>query len=183
MKVSANINRRDLFLVGLFCLPRSRTNWYFMAVLGIAIFAFLLLEGDSTSARTILVAAFASIGGAVGALLGGFLGNTAQTLLTPEKNSGVLGDHDFWLSPTELHESTAVNHSQYKWSGIHAVVKLRSYLLVRINNYSVYVIPRRSFGSNAEFEAFFEQATAWWQSGRPAVQFQRTASGGSAGKP
>ncbi|HEX9145538.1 MAG TPA: YcxB family protein [Candidatus Binatia bacterium] len=170
MKVSADIDRRDVFLVRLFSLPRSRANWYFTAILALIFFAFLLFRAPGISVLTILVAAFVAVGAAVGALLGGFLANSAQMMLTPEKNSGVCGLHDFSLSPTGLHESTAVNDSLYQWSGIQSVVRVRSYMLVHINNYSAYVIPRRSFASNAEFDAFFEQAATRWES---AQQLER----------
>lgn len=152
-----------MFLVGLFLLPRLRANWFFMAILGAAIFAFLLFRAHSTSVQTIIIAAFASLCGAVGGLLGGFIANLVPMLLTREKNSGVFGVHHFSLTPTGLHETTAVNDTLYKWSGIESVVRVRSYLLVRIGNYALYVIPRRSFPSNEEFDAFFEQAAAWWQ--------------------
>jgi hypothetical protein len=113
------------------------------------------------SAMTVLRVLLISVFAALGALLGGFLANSIRVLRGVEKNSGVLGTHEFSLSPTQLQETTEFNDSRYTWTGIQSVERLGSYMLVRINKYSTYVIPRRSFSSDEEFEMFFNQATAW----------------------
>lgn len=177
MNVSVNINRRDLFGVGLFSLPRSRGNWYFMAVLGCGIFAFLLFREHKTSALSIILAAFASVTGALGGLLGGFIANSAQMLLMPDRNSGVRGIHEFSLSPTGMHERTAVNDSQFLWTGIQSIVKVGGYMIIHINNYSAYVIPRRAFPSTVEFEEFFEHAVSCWRLARKREDIQHSWRG------
>lgn len=113
------------------------------------------------SAMTVIWGLLVSVLAALGALLGGLVANLARVLWGLEKNSGVLGTHEFSLSPSQLQETTEFNDSRYTWAGIQSVERLGSYILVRINKYSSYVIPRRSFGSDSEFEMFFKQATAW----------------------
>jgi hypothetical protein len=169
MNVSATISRRDIFLVSLLALPRVRSNWYVMAVFGTAAFVFLMRK-IPVSATTVLLALLLSIFSAVGALLGGFLANSAGLLLRLEKNSGVLGTHEFSLSPTQLQETTDFNDSRYAWTGIHSIETLGSYIVVRINRYAIYVIPRRSFSSGDEFKAFFNQATAWKQAAEKSIE-------------
>jgi len=180
MKANVKITRRDLLLVSLYMLPRARSNFVFMAVLGVGIFVFLLLREHHLSALVIAVAAIASVGGAIGGLLGGFVFSTLLMLLTVGNRSGVLGVHEYTLSVEGLHESTTANESLNKWSGIAAVTKLPHYLLVRINNYLVHIIPQRCFESVAAFEAFHSQATELWRSAQQGTQADGPASGGSA---
>ena len=160
MHVSVKITRRDIFLVSLLALPRVRSNWYFLGMVGGVTFVFFMVKLP-VSAMTVLWVLLVSIFAALGALLGGFIANSVRVLWGLEKNSGVLGIHEFSLSPTQLQETTEFNDSRYTWAGIQSVERLGSYMLVRINKYSTYVIPRRSFGSDSEFEMFFNQATAW----------------------
>jgi hypothetical protein len=160
MYVSVNISRRDIFLVSLLAMPRVRSNWYFLGIVGGVTFAFLMMKLPVTAMtvlRVLLIAVFT----ALGALFGGFFVNSLRLLRGLDGNSGVLGSHEFSLSPTQLQETTEFNDSRYTWAGIQSVERLGSYMLVRINKYSTYVIPRRSFSSDHEFEMFFNQATAW----------------------
>jgi hypothetical protein len=163
MNVTADVRRRDLLLVGLLLLPRSRANWYFIAIVGAGVFVYLMLNAPAASNVILIAELLLSFVVGVGALLGGFLGNAVCMLVNLEKNSGVLGAHDFSLSPAQLRETTAFNDSQYTWWGIRSVERLGSYILVRVNKFSMFVIPRRAFGSHGEFDAFFQQANAWKQ--------------------
>jgi hypothetical protein len=159
MYVSVKISRRDIFLVSLLALPRVRSNWYFLGMVGGVTFVLLMMKSPFSSMavlRVLLISVFT----ALGALLGSFLANSVRMLRGLEENGGVLGTHEFSLSPTQLRE-TEFNDSRYTWTGIQSVERLGSYILVRINKCSTYVIPRRSFGSDREFEMFLNQATAW----------------------
>jgi hypothetical protein len=181
MNVTVNITRGDLLLVSLYMLPRARSNFVFMAVLGVGIFAFLLFREHHISGRVVWVAAVASVGGAIGGLLGGFTVSTLIMLLTVGNKSGVLGTHEYTLSAAGLHESTTANESINKWSGIYSIAKLRRYMLVRINNYLVHIVPRRSFATAAEFEEFQSRAIELWRLAQQGVQPDVPASGGPTG--
>jgi hypothetical protein len=98
MKAIVSIKRSDLFLVSLYMLPRAHSNYVVMGILGLGVFAFLLFREQCISVRTIFVAAVASIGGAIGGLLGGFAVSTLMMLITVGNKSGVLGVHEYTLS-------------------------------------------------------------------------------------
>jgi hypothetical protein len=176
MNVSVNVDRRDLFLAGFYSLPRCRANWYFMAILWTASFTFLLYQTPDLSVFIVVLLLVGSLASAMGGVLAAFLTNSALVMLALRKNSGVCGVHDFLLSPTELCEHTAVNTSHYNWSGIQSVVKVRGYILVYINSFTVYVIPQRAFISNAEFDEFFEHAAGLWRIAQAGVRAQQTGA-------
>ena len=162
MHVTACVTRRDLFLAGLSLLPKSRANRVVMALVSAGALAFFMNRHGASGIGLAVALVVAPLVG-IGAVVGAFLGNMATFLWTADKDSGVLGMHEFSLAATGLAETTAVNESHYAWAGVTEVVKLRHCMLVRIKGSGIYVIPRRAFSSPAEFDTFFEQAASWWQ--------------------
>lgn len=172
MNVSTNLTRRDLLVVSFRMLFRVRANLYFMLVLGCGFFGYMWIDEGFASTGDVLIAAFASSVGAVCGLLAGFVVSTVCLLLTADTKGGVLGMHDFSISPAGLEETTAMSTSRLAWAGIRNVMKVGGYLLIVINGHAVHVIPRRAFASQAQFDAFFEQTAAWWREAgklRPAA--------------
>ncbi|MFC4249923.1 YcxB family protein [Sinimarinibacterium flocculans] len=180
MKAIVSIKRSDLLLISLYTLPRAHSNYIFMGILGLGIFAFLLFREQCVSVRTVFVAAVASIGGALGGLLGGFAVSTLMMLITVGDKGGVLGVHEYTLSPEGLREKTDANEGLNRWSGVLSLTKQRHHLLIRISSYMFHIIPRRSFSSAAEFEAFCSQAAELWSAAQQRAQADGPASGGSA---
>ena len=170
MQAAVHITRRDMILVSLHMLPRLRSNHILMAMLGIGLFVFLLIRAPHLSMLTVGVSAAASAIGALGGLLAGFVCSVLLMLLTVGTKSGVLGAHVYALSPEGLHERTDANEGLNKWHGIASIIRLPGYMLVRINNDMVHILPRRCFESTAAFEAFHREATALWRQAHAGAQ-------------
>ena len=67
---------------------------------------------------------------------------------------GVLGEHDYALTANGLTESTAVNETLARWSGVKGVQKTRAFAFIEMRSGSFHIIPRCSF-SSPEHEATF----------------------------
>jgi YcxB-like protein len=77
-------------------------------------------------------------------------------LVNSTSKSGVVGNHTFTIEAAGLREQTEANDTLNYWSAIKKVEKARAAIYVQINPWLFYVLPRRSFGSDQRFNAFFE---------------------------
>lgn len=155
MKIEANITKKDLVNLSCFFFPRSRGTWIYFAALFLGMFLFLSYKNDFTfSSRSMFIGILSSFIGASIATLVAWLWNLGCILLMSNAKSGVLGKHEYVITVEGLSERTNANESLIKWSGIDEVRVNKKYILVRINQYLFYMMPRRSFNSSAEFEEF-----------------------------
>jgi hypothetical protein len=149
-----------LFVVSFQLLFRSRANWWFMLVVGCGVFAWQWFRREPDSAALVLVLLLGSAITALGALLGAFLGNLVCMLLSVGKRRGVLGMHQFSISPAGLREATEFNDFHQSWLGVDAIVKLRNHAVIMMSR-GTHILPRSAFASHADYEAFLEQARVW----------------------
>jgi hypothetical protein len=162
MQVSANITRRDLLLVGLILLPKSRANWIVMVLATAGVFGYFVHKFN-TSVGMLVVEFILALMVGIASVLGAFLGNAVCFLLAADKNSGVFGVHEFSLTPEGLNEKTSVNDSHYAWHGIKAVFRVRGYLLIQVHGAAIYFIPHAAFSSPAQCEEFYALALSRWE--------------------
>lgn len=158
MDIEVDIQRKDLVALSLHMLPRDRANWVTLAVLAVGIFVFIVVTKRPASPHNMGVAAVASLAGGVIGLLIGLAIQLLTMLLTVGKKSGVLGKHRFSLTDVGLREVTEANDSLQKWGGIQEIIRLPNCILFRINSYLFHVVPRRAFGDEQQFLAFYEKA-------------------------
>ena len=161
MHASVDLARRDLFVISLQMMFRRRGNWWFMLAVACGVFAYLWSEHGMRSVGMFLFTTLASCMIAFGTLLGAFLGNFVCFLLSVNKDGGVLGLHEFSISPAGLSEATAANTSHHMWSGIKSISTLGNYVVIVMNSQAAHVLPRRAFASDDAASAFVEQATAF----------------------
>lgn len=82
-------------------------------------------------------------------------------LLKKEKpGRGQLGSHKIVLNEQGLVESTAVGESRTSWAGVDRIEQDREYIFIYTAPNAAHVIPKRSFNSVHEAEAFYQLATA-----------------------
>lgn len=155
--VRVNIRRRDLARVSLVMLPRlwsTRISWLTIAVL---ITGFLIYkQGIPATFPMVATLLLASFAGATGGIAAGFVFSLLQMAVLTRASNGVLGEHTFMLCDDGLHESTAVNESMVKWSGITAVDRTPSYIYIQVAPGLFHVLPRRDFESAAAYDEFWE---------------------------
>lgn len=164
MRVNTNIRRMDLVHFNLVLLPRLRSTYTTIGVLAFLIFVLLYWQnGAPDSAREWTVLVIASLGGGVGGMVAGLIISMLFILTTSSKSNGILGEHEYEITPQGLLEKTNANEGLSKWSGIQDIRKVGPFLLFRISGYLFHVIPRRSFVSEEAFQDFFENAKRKWQ--------------------
>lgn len=164
MKVVTNIKKRDLIRLNFEILPKLRSTY--ITIICIALFAFGFICWKSgiphTLERWIVASSASLVGGIFGTFLG-FLMNLFPIIFASTKDNGVLGLHEYTLTPEGLHESTSANEGLSKWEGISKVKVSGQYLLFQISSYLFHIVPKRSFSSNEEFNKFVSIATESWK--------------------
>ena len=163
MQVTTDLRRSDLIWLNAYMLFRLRSNLIFIVVVAVSVFAYLAATGCPTDFRSWSIITISSVAGGVGGLLAGFLISLTYVLLSSNEKNGTLGGHVYTLSPEGLHESTTANEALHKWSGIQSVQKSGKYIHIRINSYLFHLIPRRAFGTEKEFQEFWEKANEYWK--------------------
>lgn len=78
-----------------------------------------------------------------------------------QESSGVLGEHKICLTEEALIESTSVNESHQKWTGIERIDQNKDYIFIVIGNQRFYVIPKKAFISSDAAKQFYDQARSY----------------------
>jgi hypothetical protein len=172
LRVSTKLSRWDITAVNLRLLPRSRGTWIVWGIAALGLFASAVYGEDELSPRGYLFTALYSVLGALFVMLSGLAVCLIFMLLTIKK-SGALGPNDYAITPSDIVERTAVTDSQHAWRGVESVTRLGDNLVVKVNMYQMCIIPRRSFDSDAGFDAFVAQAKAWRDEAHAALQLHR----------
>lgn len=164
MKVVTNIKKRDLVRLNFQMLPKFRSTY--ITIICIALFAFMFICWKSgiphTMEKWIVASSVSLVGGVFGTLLG-FLMNLVPIIFSSTKDNGVLGLHEYTLTPEGLHESTSANEGLSKWEGISKIKVSGQYLLFQISSCLFHIVPARSFSSSEEFNEFVSYATESWK--------------------
>ena len=158
MRVNFTITRRDLFFGHIHMAVRSRANHVLYALMIVVIGA---MEWSTLPQPTGLIEFLATIAALKVVLL---IVTVAFILLTlvsfsinciHKREPGVLCEHTIELTDDGLIETTEVNRSEAKWSGIFNVVRTRNYLLIYVGRTNAHLVPRHSFDSDLEYDKFF----------------------------
>ena len=104
-----------------------------------------------------------SFGGGIFGMLFGFLFSMISILLMSSSKNGILGEHEYTLSPEGLHEKTSANEGLSKWEGITKVKVAGAYLLFQISGYLFHIVPARSFESQERFLEYSSKSMEYWQ--------------------
>jgi hypothetical protein len=159
--VLVTINRRDIALLSLSLLPRTRSTWIGLLVLAALIAGYLTYKhGIPQSPRSLGAFLIASIGGSVCGLASSFLLFLVQISIASRESNGVLGEHTYVLREDGLHEITAVNESVVKWVGLKEVMRTNAYIYIQIAPALFHVLPRRDFKDAAAYEEFWNALNA-----------------------
>ena len=120
-------------------------------VVGVSFFAWRRSVRTGVAIEWILV-----LVSSLAAFLGVFLVSLLFVMLGSTSRSGVIGRHTFTIEDAGLREQTAANDTLSYWSAIRRIEKTRAAINVQISPWLFYVMPRRSFGSDEAFDAFFD---------------------------
>ncbi|GAA4018092.1 hypothetical protein GCM10022280_16850 [Sphingomonas swuensis] len=80
-----------------------------------------------------------------------------------------------WATPMKLRMNEAeiaIHHEvqslQHRWAAIKRVVATRDRLFLFTTDSCAFILPRRAFASDAEFQRWSERAGAYWSDAHPA---------------
>ena len=164
MKVIANIRRLDLIHLNLALLPRLRSTYVTIGAIALAVAAFVLWQnGVDDTVRNWKLVCLASLASGVGGMLIGMVITMIFILFTSSKSNGILGVHEYEITPEGLFEKTDANEGLNKWSGIQEIRIVGPFLLFRISGYLFHAIPKRSFESTEKFQEFVQMAQTKWR--------------------
>jgi hypothetical protein len=165
MKINVEITKSDLIRLNLSLIPRMKSTYTTIVAIGIFVFGFLVwLKGFPDTRNHWIAITFGSVGGGIGGMLAGALISFITIALSGTKNNGVLGQHEYEITSEGLFERISANEGLNKWSGINELRISGSYALFQISGYLFHVIPRRSFGSEQNFNEFVKLAKDRWES-------------------
>ena len=164
MEVTTDIKRSDLIRFNLSIIPKARSTYATILVISVLVFVFIAWEkGLPHSSNEWLVITVASIGGGIGGMVAGIIISFSFILLSSSAKNGILGKHEYRISPEGLHEKTSANEGVSKWEGIQEIQTAGGYIMYRISGYLFHIIPYRSFPSDGVREEFEKASKQYWK--------------------
>jgi len=165
VEVAAEVLRRDMIRLNIWGLFRLKPNRIIFLTVFALLFALALIfrppEGWYAWWAAIVSAA---VGGIV-VVLAGIACSVLWIVFGSHHKSGVLGKHTYAITEDGFRDTTVANDTVQRWSSISNVLRTKHCLLVQINAYIFYIIPRRSFDDHVEFEEFWNSLRSHWERG------------------
>ena len=163
MKIRYVVTRGDLLFATLRSILRNR----FLSVLWSALIVWACYDQvhsakvvDHSTGYKVFLCVFLAATYLVMLFGATFVLTSAMVLL--RKNTGLLGEHELSISDEGIVESTAHNHSTYRWSCYHRTVSTRNYLMLYVTEGQFHIISKRRRllgGDLAAFEALLREKT------------------------
>jgi hypothetical protein len=157
--VTVRLTWWDLARVNLGFMPRLWAIWAVGVALALGAWLVRVSMSDlaeSSRGALVVVSAVATV--ATLASMAGFLCAVAIALTSPASSSELLGDHTYTFQPEGLRDQTSVKDTLIEWGRVREVRRTRSFILINVAPGLCHALPRRSFGSNGEFQAFWQAA-------------------------
>lgn len=164
MKVNTDIKKIDLIRFNLIILPRLKSSYIMILAISLLVFTYITwTSGLPQSSKGWLGIFFSSVAGGVIGLLCGFVFSMVSILFMSSKNNGILGKHEYTLTPEGLYEETKANNGLSKWEGINKVYIVSSYILFQISGYLFHIVPKSSFESSEAFNKYATASIEYWR--------------------
>lgn len=164
MKVSANINKTDLICSNYSLWSKLKSTYITILLLSVGASLYILWKHGFPDGIKDLVTVVIS-GSLIG--IGGFLAYTLisiiNILFTSKDKNGILGQHQYAITPEGLYMKTIANEGIQKWEGITCVRKTNSYIYLQVNYYLFHIIPKHSFNSPDDFKRFFNASLQYYR--------------------
>jgi hypothetical protein len=146
MKIETELRRRDLILFNLALIPRTRSTYITIVLIAVGAFIYLCSQnGIPVTKGDWLVALIGSIGGGIGGMVGGTIFSILFIVVSSSTSNGVLGTHQFEISPDGLKEKTVANEGLNKWCSIQEVRTVGPFLFFKVSAFQFHIIPTKSF--------------------------------------
>jgi hypothetical protein len=157
--VSVNLSRGDLVSLNVRSFLTLRQILPTLIVVSALVVAFIgFTRGLPTTPWNWFALALAASGGAIGALLVGFLLSIGWIFFAASKAPGILGLHEYAFLEDGLVERTQANETLIKWNCAQSVICTDRHLEIEIAPGLIHLLPRRAFADDTHYAAFCEKA-------------------------
>jgi hypothetical protein len=153
--IVCRLTQWDLLALNVEFMPRLGTLWAGLLLLSLGAGSLVVLsDGVSELARTLLV--LASAAALLGALasMAGFLFAIGIVSSSPVHNP-LLIDHSYTFEREGLLTRTGDHEAFIEWSRVRDVRRTRRFILIDVAPGLYHALPRRSFRSSREYQAFW----------------------------
>jgi len=162
-EIVVDVTRFDLVRFNFATLFRIRANWIMLGLIWVfAVLSFLSKNGWTISASSAPLAIGFSVVAAIVGFFFLFSFMMVFTMLSFSKKSGILGKRKFVIEVSGLREVTEATNAVYRWSAILDVLSTKNMLMVRLNQFQFFLIPRDGMDSPLEFDAFCDEVRRKW---------------------
>ena len=167
MQVSTEISRADLLWTNLLSLRDPRL-WGRFALMVLALLAAFLAIGypqslEAGRLHTILVPVLTIFPTLLLIVL-------VAPALTASAATGMIGPRSYEIGKKGIRVRTANSEVFIGWRQIAAMRRTRRHLLAEVGPHNFLIIPRRSFASPEEADAFYARAAALQAAAQPRVR-------------
>ncbi len=164
MKIVTTIKKSDLIKLNLSLVFKIKSTYVSVLIIAVLAFLFILWKrGMPSNEIQWMITVGACLAGGIIGTLASLLFNMLCIIFMSSANIGVLGEHQYYISPEGLHEKTEANEGLSKWQGIADIRVSKSYLFFRISGYLYHILPKRDFPSLNEFEEFSSKSLKYWE--------------------
>lgn len=165
--IAVRLTQWDLLVLNAGFMPRLCALW--AGLLALALGAGLLLSGGHSGAsRVALVSVGAVALIAVVASMAGFLVAVGIVASSPVSNP-LREDYTYTFQSEGLRARTAKRDMLIEWRRIRDVRRTRRFILIDVAPGLCHALPRRSFGSPREYQAFWRAARRLTRDALPAM--------------
>ena len=81
----------------------------------------------------------------------------------PDRIRAVLGPNRLRISSIDLSESSELLETNAKWAAVESIEWNENYVYIVVAFYHFFVVPRRAFNDDLQFQAFVELARRYWR--------------------
>jgi hypothetical protein len=157
MHLRVTLHRSDIARGNLLLLLKSPSCLKSLAIFVLAVGALVFWSRSPDSPLNWFVLAVSALIGGLFAFLANWCFSLAWILSKSTVKAGVIGEHCFEITERGFREKTEQNEAMQGWSSMLKPLRSRQLILVRPNSYLFYVLPRRAFEDDHEYEEWWSQ--------------------------
>lgn len=164
MKVSTDINKIDLIYSHYYLWSKLKSTYISIFLLSASVFLYNVWKnGFPDVTEKFLTNIISGVLSGIGGFLTYTLISIIIILFTSKERNGILGQHQYVISPEGLCIKTIANEGIQKWEGMTCVRKTNSYIYLQVTYYLFHIIPKRSFDSSNDFQRFFNASLQYYR--------------------
>lgn len=164
MKVNVNISKSDLIYSNFSLWFKLKSTYISILLLSVIVSIYIVWkDGFPEKFEALVTILISGSTNGTGVFLAYVLISSINIFMTSNEKNGILGQHQYAITPDGLYVKTNSNEGIHKWEGIKYVKKTNSYIYLQISYYLFYIIPKHSFDSHNDFQRFFNASLQYYR--------------------